>query len=88
MSKLIKNEDNCTLVQLKQAGVQILCLLNHETSVSLEILSFGSSFTIFCVRKFQLALESEEIWTERYKISKRKLLPIKNVFHFSVQDKE
>lgn len=88
MSKLIKNEDNCTLVQLKQAGVQILCLLNHETSVRLEILSFGSSFTIFCVRKFPLALESEDIWTERYKISKRKLLPIKNVFHFSVQDKE
>lgn len=76
------------LVQLKQSNVQILCLLICEISVELEMLSLGSSFTVFCVRKFPLAAESEKIWSERYKISKRKLLPIKNVFLSSVQEKE
>lgn len=60
MSKLVKNEDNCIPVQLKQASVQIRCLLIHEISVELEILSLGSSFTVFCVRKFPLAPESEK----------------------------
>lgn len=45
----LKNEDNCILVQLKQASVQILCLLTHERSFELKSCSLWEALILSSV---------------------------------------
>lgn len=53
-----------------------------------DTLSWKQFYCLLCKETSIGTWVRKKNWSERYKIAKRKLLPIKNVLHSSVQDKE
>jgi len=52
----LKNEDNCILVQLKQASVPTLCLSTHERFLNLRGALYGKQLYYLLCKKTSIAI--------------------------------